>query len=299
VRTKAPSRARSSSPKDRYNDKAKIRKHYDIVSPYYRALWGEHLHHGYWIRGDETKEQAQIQLVEHMARAAGIRRGVRLLDVGCGFGGSSLYLAQRYGVEATGITISPVQVEMANAEAAANGKLRAQFLLMDAQEMTFPPSSFDVVWSLESISHYQRKKVFFASAARLLRPQGTFAIIDWFKKENLDHRAYGKYLRPIEKGMMVSLDTIEDYVALLEASGLKVVHREILNEHCAKTWDLCLDIIRKREFWKLAAGLGPEFLYFLRAFRAMKAGFACGNLLYALLVAKQVEGKRGSRDSLA
>jgi tocopherol O-methyltransferase len=269
-----------------YNEKAKIQNHYDLISPYYRALWGEHLHHGYWIRGDETKEQAQLQLVEHLAGAAGIRPGAKLLDVGCGFGGSSLYLAARYGVEATGITISPVQVEMASAEAAAR-RVSAQFLLMDAQAMTFPPESFDVVWSIESISHYQRKAEFFASAARLLRPGGTFALIDWFRKEGLDLRAYEKSLRPIERGMMVALDPIASYEGLLEANGLRVAQREILNDRCAKTWDLCLDIIRKKEFWTLAARLGPEFLHFLRAFRAMKAGFASGNFVYALLIAQK------------
>jgi hypothetical protein len=46
----------------RHNDKRKIVEHYDFVSPYYHSLWGEHLHHGYWIRGDESKEVAQLQL---------------------------------------------------------------------------------------------------------------------------------------------------------------------------------------------------------------------------------------------
>src|SRR6267142_1756579 len=91
----------------RYNHKEKIRDHYDRVSPYYHSLWGEHLHHGYWIRGDETKEQAQVQLIEHLARAAGIAPGRRILDVGCGFGASSIYLARNYNAEATGIKISP------------------------------------------------------------------------------------------------------------------------------------------------------------------------------------------------
>src|SRR6266850_1827483 len=98
----------------RYNHKERIRDHYDRVSPYYHSLWGEHLHHGYWIRGDETKEQAQVQLIEHLAQTAGIAPGRRILDVGCGFGASSIYLARNYNAEATGITISPVQVEMAN-----------------------------------------------------------------------------------------------------------------------------------------------------------------------------------------
>jgi tocopherol O-methyltransferase len=49
-----------------HNQKEKIRDHYDRVSPYYRTLWGEHLHHGYWIRGNESKERAQIQLIERL-----------------------------------------------------------------------------------------------------------------------------------------------------------------------------------------------------------------------------------------
>jgi len=266
---------------------SKIRKHYDLLSPYYRALWGEHLHHGYWIRGEETKEQAQLQLVEHLARAARLERGARLLDVGCGFGASSLFLARKYGVRATGITISPVQVEMATAAAAAAAPVRARFLLMDAQAMTFPPASFDVVWSLESISHFERKKEFFASAARLLRPGGTFAIIDWFRKPALARGALHRFLRPIERGMLVSLDTMDDYASLLESNGLKVVRREILNARCARTWDLGLEIIRKKELWRLAARLGPDFLDFLRAFRAMKAGFASGDFVFGLLIAKR------------
>src|SRR5690242_18413718 len=88
----------------RPNDKEKVRDHYDRISPYYHSLWGEHIHHGYWIRGDESKEVAQVQLIEPLARAAGIPPGARILDVGCGFGASSIYLARKYAAEATGIT---------------------------------------------------------------------------------------------------------------------------------------------------------------------------------------------------
>ncbi len=65
----------------RCNGKEKIRKHYDLVSHYYQTLWGEPVHHGYWIRGDETKKRAQIHLIEHLAQVAGIRPGCRILDM--------------------------------------------------------------------------------------------------------------------------------------------------------------------------------------------------------------------------
>ena len=72
----------------RHNDKEKIKEFYDLVSSHFHELWGEHLHHGYWIRGDETKERAQIQLIEHLAQIAKIRSGHKILDVGCGTGGT-------------------------------------------------------------------------------------------------------------------------------------------------------------------------------------------------------------------
>src|SRR3989338_811509 len=67
-----------------YNIKEKIIEHYDLVSPYYHSLWGEHLHHGFWVTGKETKEEAQLALTKHLAETAHIKSGSEILDVGCG-----------------------------------------------------------------------------------------------------------------------------------------------------------------------------------------------------------------------
>jgi len=267
----------------RYNDKEKIREHYDLVSPYYQMLWGEHIHHGYWIHGDETKEKAQIQLIEHLAQAAGIRPGCRILDVGCGLGGSSIHLAKNYKAEVTGITNSPVQVEMARKAAASEG-VNATFLLMNAESMKFD-EFFDAIWSVESVSHYQKISQFFSSAARLLKPSGIIAMTDWFKKENLEQRAHKEFIQPIEKSMLVELYTMRDYEGWMSENGLQITKSEILNKNCAKTWDICLDIITDKGFWKLAAQNGAEFVDFLRGFRVMRAGYGSGNFIYGLIVA--------------
>ncbi len=269
----------------RYNNKEKIRDHYDRISPYYQELWGTHLHHGYWISGEETKERAQVQLVERVAHLAGIRTGCKILDVGCGFGGSSIHLAKNYDADATGITISPIQVEMARKAAAAEG-VNAKFLLMDAEEMKFD-ETFDVIWSVESISHYPHRERFFAAAVQYLKPGGTLAITDWFKKERLTARESKKFIQPIERGMFVELSAMEDYATVLRSNGLVITHNEILNKNCAKTWDLCLDIVKKKALWKLAAENGSEFFDFVRASRAARAGIASGNFIYGLLIAKK------------
>jgi tocopherol O-methyltransferase len=270
----------------RSNDKHRIIEHYDIVSPYYRSLWGEHLHHGYWIRGDESKEKAQLQLIEHLAQLANVKPSSDILDIGCGFGASSLYLAKHYNATVTGITISSVQVEMA-IQAAAREQLDAKFLLMDAEAMNFQ-KQFDVLWSVESISHYQNRQAFFASAAKLLKPGGSLAITDWFKKENLTREETRKFIDPIEKGMFVELQVMDDYEQFLISNGLQILRREVLNKNCAKTWDLCLDIIKNKSFWALAAKYGTHFVSYLKAFEAMRAGFASGNFVYGLFVASAI-----------
>ena len=267
----------------RSNDKHRIIEHYDVVSPYYRSLWGDHLHHGYWIRGDESKETAQLQLIEHLAQLAKVKPGSDILDIGCGLGASSLYLARNFNAAVTGITISPIQVEMAT-KAAASAQLDAKFLLMDAEAMHFQ-KQFDLLWSVESIAHYQRREGFFASAAKLLKPGGRFAITDWFKKENLTRAETRKFIDPIERGMLVELQVMDDYEHFLTSNGLQIMHRAILNKNCAKTWDLCLDIISNKAFWELAAKYGAAFVSYLKAFRAMRAGFASGNFVYGLFVA--------------
>jgi tocopherol O-methyltransferase len=277
----------SSATADRVNEKRKIIEHYDAVSPYYNSLWGEHIHHGYWLRGDESKETAQIQLIDHLAQLADIKTGSRILDIGCGFGGTSLYLAKKYRASVTGITISPVQVRMAK-EAAAKTNVDASFLLMDAEEMRFE-QPFDVLWSVESISHYHDPRKFFASAVKFLKPGCCFALTDWFQKENLSAATKKKFIAPIEKGMMVELRGMNDYSDFLVSSGLQIIHRQDLTLNCAKSWDLGLEIIKDKSFWALAAKLGAEFVTNLKSFYAMRAGFASGNFVYGLFVAKNPE----------
>ena len=202
--------------------------------------------------------------------------------MGCGFGASGIYLAKKYGAKATEITTSPAQVEMARKAAAADGGVKAKFVLMDAEDMKFD-QTFDVAWSIESISHYPQKQKFFASVAQCLESGGTLALTDWFKKEQLGEPEHKKFIEPIEKGMLVELDTMQDYATFVKSNCMRVIYSEILNKNRAKTWDLCLDIVKKKDLWQVAAENGSMFVDFLQAFSAMRAGFASGNFVYGLI----------------
>src|SRR5690349_22615842 len=94
----------------------RIQHFYDCSTPLWLNTWGEHMHHGFYgPDGSEKKDhrQAQIDLVEEMLFWGGVERAGRVLDAGCGVGGSARYLAERYGSSVLGLTLSPVQAENA------------------------------------------------------------------------------------------------------------------------------------------------------------------------------------------
>ncbi|NET70532.1 MAG: methyltransferase domain-containing protein [Sphaerospermopsis sp. SIO1G2] len=160
-----------------------IQQFYDASSGLWEQIWGEHMHHGYYgADGKQQKErrQAQIDLIEEVLKWSKINHTERILDVGCGIGGSSLYLTQKFHAQVTGITLSPVQADRATQRATeANLNGSSNFQVANAQEMPFADNSFDLVWSLESGEHMPDKIKFLQECYRVLKPGGTLIFVTW------------------------------------------------------------------------------------------------------------------------
>ena len=96
-----------------------------------------------------------------------------MLDIGCGLGGSALWLADQFDCEVTGITISPVQARMAAAKAKARGLAQlVQFQVQDANEWQPEPARVDMIRVMESGEHFHDKPLFFDRCALALKPGG-------------------------------------------------------------------------------------------------------------------------------
>lgn len=268
-----------------YNAVDKIRHHYDVASPYYAKLWGSHLHHGYYITGRETKEEAAENLIKRLVECTGIRRGARVLDVGCGVGGSSIWLAENLDCRVTGVSLSPVQVEMAT-EAASHMTNRPDFLVDDANQLSVS-GSFDVVWMVEVLSHLSNRAGFFGKAAELLVQGGKICEAAWMKAERLSIEDERQFIQPIEEGMLVALPDMAEYQSYISGNNLRLLHYEDISARVARTWDICLGMMREKAVWQLATQHGREFVAFLKSFKAMRDGFQSGAFRYALLVVEK------------
>jgi cyclopropane fatty-acyl-phospholipid synthase-like methyltransferase len=163
-----------------------IVEYYDETWIDYRILWLNKdnlaVHFGYTDDSTRSHTDALKNMNRVLADRVRIQPGERVLDAGCGVGGSSLWLATERGAEVVGITLAARQAAMARSNALRRGVTdRVQFEVADFTATPFPDASFDVVWAVESLCHAPRKAAFYREAARLLRPGGRVVVADFVR----------------------------------------------------------------------------------------------------------------------
>ncbi|MFZ9569285.1 MAG: methyltransferase domain-containing protein [Vulcanococcus sp.] len=149
-------------------------------------LWGDHVHLGHYGNppGHRDFRQAKEAFVHELVRWSGMDQlppGSRVLDVGCGIGGSARILARDYGFEVLGISISPGQI--ARAEELTPEGLSCRFKVMDALDLELSDGSFDAVWSVEAGPHMPDKQRYADELLRVLKPGGLLAVADWNRRD--------------------------------------------------------------------------------------------------------------------
>ncbi|MBY0231066.1 MAG: methyltransferase domain-containing protein [Gemmataceae bacterium] len=158
----------------------------DAGEPRARAAFGRHVHWGWWPepeRASGTAEdygEAAERLCLKVCDAAGLRDGMRVLDVGCGIGGTLASINERFrGMDLVGVNIDPRQLERAaRTVRPANGN-RIAWVEADACALPFGPQSFDAVLAVECVFHFPSRAAFLAGAGKVLRPGGRLALSDF------------------------------------------------------------------------------------------------------------------------
>jgi tocopherol O-methyltransferase len=267
-----------------------IRNHYDASTLFYRLLWGPHIHHGFWD-AEETPAVAQIQLTSRLARLAEIAHGSSVYDIGCGMGGSSVWLARQLGCHVTGVTLSAVQKNWASwAAAYRRVEPRPRFLRDDAERIEFAPESADVVWSIECTEHLFDKPAFFHKSATWLRPGGRFALLAWLAGDEPLTSEQAELTRTVCKGMFCpSLGTQLDYMSWFEQAGYRVIKTGIWTRNVQKTWEICLRRVNRSGIRYLARILGQNHTLFLNHFQAILDAYRTGAMEYGYFIAEKTK----------
>lgn len=202
-----------------------VNEYYTQTDFDYRRVWhsGDSLayHFGYYGDGIHEHGHALANANQVLAGIAGVKPGDRVLDAGCGVGGSSFWLATKRSAQVVGIT--PVTKHVHAARKRAHDLSlsdRVSFYEADYANTPFPKASFDVIWALESVCHAESKIAFYREAARLLRPGGRVVVAEYIRTSRDVDRKTDLQIREWLDGWCIpDIDAADEHVAAATSAG--------------------------------------------------------------------------------
>jgi cyclopropane-fatty-acyl-phospholipid synthase len=243
----------------RQRDAAAIAHHYDVGNDFYRLVLGESMTYSCarFTRPDASLEEAQAAKYDLICRKLGLREGMRLLDVGCGWGGMAMHAATHYRVAAVGITLSEQQFDLARKRVAEAGLSDwVEIRLQDYRDVGGNGERFDAISSIGMFEHVGKEQMaaYFSVLSGVLEPGGRLLnhAISTPNGVTFDRRSFtARYVFPDGE-----LEDVADVVSAMEAVDLEVRDVESLREHYALTlrqWVVNLD-----RHWDTAVALVGE-----------------------------------------
>ena len=219
-------------------DREAVRYHYDVSNDFYKLYLDSRMVYScaYFETPETDLDTAQVRKMDLICRKLRLRPGQRLLDVGCGWGGLVMHAAREYGVDATGITLSQPQADLAQqriAEAGLGGRCRVE--VRDYREVD-PGQKYDALVSVGMFEHVGEKMLppYFQKAAALLKGGGVF----------MNHGIASRATDPVGHGpsfndayVFPDSQTLPINVTMkaAEEAGFEVRDVESLREHYALT----------------------------------------------------------------
>jgi tocopherol O-methyltransferase len=211
-----------------------VATHYDALDRWYRALWGEHLHHGIWRANTRDRQEASEELLRTLATAAQLGPSVRACDVGCGYGGPARWLVANTGAAVLGITNSPKQAAFARE---ISNDPRVEIRLSDWRANGLPDEAFDAVLAIESLAHFDDPAAAICEMVRVAKPGGRIVIATWITAKGPSRRANRWLLNPIRHtGESPGLANEAAYRKWLTEAGAMEVSTERLGPQVGRTW---------------------------------------------------------------
>jgi cyclopropane-fatty-acyl-phospholipid synthase len=234
-----PSHGRTVKAHSKAENRDAIHFHYDVSNEFY-ALWLDQAmvySCAYFENSDVGLDAAQVAKLDHICRKLSLRPGDSFLDIGCGWGALVIHAAQRYGVRAHGVTLSPQQLKVAQeriAQAGLTDKVSVE--LQDYRDLQ-GDSVYDKVASVGMFEHVGLKNlpVYFSTVHRLLKPHGLFL------NHGITHNSEGwqrsmstefinRYVFPDGE-----LDNISNIQHAMERARFEIADVEALRPHYALT----------------------------------------------------------------
>ncbi|GFU03740.1 phosphoethanolamine N-methyltransferase [Nephila pilipes] len=212
-----------------------------------------------WIFGKTFLSTGGLSTTKKYISRLDLKPGQKVLDVGCGIGGHSFYMAENYGVEVLGVDLSvnmmTVATEYLSERPHLNNKVK--FVICDITKSEYDDGSFDTIYSRDTLLHIPNKDELFKNFERWLKPGGKILFTDYTRSEKENSSHFEKYIN--DRGY--NLLTLHQYKELLEKSGFVNVKAEDATEEFLNALHAELDRLRKEKEAFLREFTEEDFTY--------------------------------------
>ena len=229
----------------------------------FSAPLGRHIHLGYWADPTQatgsladTAEAAE-RLSDLVWESGGAEDGQRILDVGCGIGGTVASLNERLSsVQLYGLNIDARQLEVARQTVIARTGNRVQFVVGDACRLPFRDQSLDLVTAVECSFHFTSRKQFLNEVRRVLRPGGMLSVSDLLTDDHISpigpvrRLVFPQRLQTPFFGKLDLSYSLQDYRTAANAAGLASIRELDITEQTMPTYPVLLEEMKKRRWWR-------------------------------------------------
>lgn len=268
----------------------KVARYWDQTSEGWRKIWGPHIHHGFYDSSRLiTPLEAQEILIKKLAAMLEVAPQDHILDVGCGMGGSSLFLTKQYHAIVTGITLSKKQVGIATQQAQMENINNVYFKVEDALSLSsFHDNSFDIVWSLESCEQFYDKNLFLQQAMRVLKPGGKLMLATWCSScDEYEGTLAKKYRNLCLAFDLPYMPTMEHYCHLLKTNHFDLQTTADWSSQVKKSWDIGISLAHAYSFLQIVKLAGWRGWRFTKQASMMQEAFRLGSVKYGVFIANK------------
>ena len=204
--------------------------------PMYRSMirmWGENINLGYFETPDDYLAIATERANARLAEAAGLRDGMEMLEVACGVGGASRYVARHFDVRVVATNLSRDQMAIAHERTEQAIRNRITYEYADFHELSYEDNRFDVWWCMLSVLHAVNKRKVIGEAFRVLKPGGRLVLTELTAAEGLDSETLKKFSADAHSP---GLWCMSEYDQTFAETGFVMLEREDWSERALWAW---------------------------------------------------------------